>query len=423
GRPTSSLRGKIMAEQRLDIDFVRAQFPPLQDGWVFVENAGGTYVPQQVLDRVQHYMSTTQVQPNWGFASSQAATEQIKHGKQLMAEFINAYADEIVLGPSTTMNIFLLTQAIRGWFQPGDEIIVSEQDHEANIGAWRRLAEFGLVIKEWPVDRATGALVYEALDGLLSDKTRLVTFTHCSNVCSIVHDVPALVKKIHAAGALVFIDGTAYAPHFPVDVKALECDFYVFSLYKVCGPHQSVLYGKREILKQARNQNHHFITDDNVAYKFLPGGPSHEFAAGCVGMADYFDALHAHHKLEPANSFHARLQRLYQLIAAHEAKLAAEVEAFLKSLPGVRIVGRLPSSDGRIAPVIAFYVPGRMSADIVASLNEQQIAIGNADFWAARLIKALGLTAEDGVVRIGLAHYNDDRDVERLLTALDRALG
>jgi selenocysteine lyase/cysteine desulfurase len=234
--------------------------------------------------------------------------------------------------------------------------------------------------------------------------------------------VPALVKKIHAVGALAFIDGTAFAPHFPVDVKALDCDFYVFSLYKVCGPHQSVLYGRREHLKKARNLNHHFIPDDNIAYKFLPGGPNHEFAAGCVGIADYFDALHAHHKLEPANSFHARLQRVYKLIMAHEARLAEKVESFLKSKPGVRIVGRKPSSDGRIAPVIAFHVPGKSSAEIAARLNASQIAIGNSDFWAARLIKALGLTAEDGVVRIGLAHYNDDRDVERLIAALDKAL-
>lgn len=406
----------------LDTAFVRDQFPPLADGWVFVENAGGTYVPRQVIDRTHEYMSQTQVQPNWNFASSKLATERITHGKHLMAEFINADHDEIVLGPSTTMHVYLMTQALRPQFKAGDEIIVTEQDHEANVGAWRRLEEFGLVIREWPVDRATGALQYDVLDKLLSPRTKLVAFTHCSNVASIVHDVPALVKKIHAVGALAFIDGTAFAPHFPVDVKALDCDFYVFSLYKVCGPHQSVLYGRREHLKKARNLNHHFIPDDNIAYKFLPGGPNHEFAAGCVGIADYFDALHAHHKLEPANSFHARLQRVYKLIMAHEARLAEKVESFLKSKPGVRIVGRKPSSDGRIAPVIAFHVPGKSSAEIAARLNASQIAIGNSDFWAARLIKALGLTAEDGVVRIGLAHYNDDRDVERLIAALDKAL-
>jgi selenocysteine lyase/cysteine desulfurase len=299
---------------------------------------------------------------------------------------------------------------------------VTEQDHEANVGAWRELAEFGLVIREWPVDRATGALMYDELDTLLSPHTKLVAFTHCSNVASIVHDVPMLVRKIHAAGALAFVDGTAYAPHFPVDVKALDCDFYVFSLYKVCGPHQSVLYGKRDHLKSARNLNHSFIPDDNIAYKFLPGGPNHELAAGCVGIADYFDALHAHHRLEPANSFHARLRRVYDLIMTHEARLAERVESFVKSKSDARIVGRKPSSDGRIAPVIAFHVPGKSSTEIVARLNAERIAIGHGDFWAARLIKALGLTAEDGAVRIGLAHYNDDADVERLLTALDRAL-
>lgn len=407
-----------MSEQNLDVDFVRTQFPPLKDGWVFVENAGGTYVPQQVIDRVQAYMSKTQVQPNWGFASSQAATEQIKHGKQLMAEFINADTDEIVLGPSTTMNIFLITQAIRGWFKPGDEIIVSEQDHEANIGAWRRLAEFGLVIKEWPVDRTTGALVYDALDGLLTDKTRLVTFTHCSNVCSIVHDVPALVRKIHAAGALVFIDGTAYAPHFPVDVKALDCDFYVCSLYKICGPHQSILYGKRDLLLKAANLNHHFIANDNFGYKLLPGGPNHEFSAGAVGIADYFDALYQRHFRSRENSFHARVTKVYGLIAEHEHKLAERLSDYLKTIPGIKFVGRVPSSDGRLAPVIAFSVAGRSSTEIVRELNKRQIAIGHGNFWAARLIKALGMTAEEGVIRIGLAHYNNDEDVDRLIAAL-----
>lgn len=406
----------------LDTAFVREQFPPLSDGWVFVENAGGTYVPRQVIDSTGAYMTQTQVQPNWYFASSKLATERVTRGKQLMAEFINADHDEIVLGPSTTMHVYLMAQALRQHFKPGDEIIVTEQDHEANVGAWRALAEFGLVIKEWQVDRTTGALQYDQLDTLLTPRTRLVAFTHCSNVASIVHDVPALVKKIHAVGALAFVDGTAYAPHFPIDVKALDCDFYVFSLYKVCGPHQSILYGKREHLKKARNLNHHFIPDENIAYKFLPGGPNHEHAAGCVGMADYFDALHAHHKLPPANSFHARLGQVYKLIEAHEAEQAARVEAHLRAKPGVRIIGRKPSSDGRLAPVIAFYVPGKKSADIVARLNEDQIAIGHSDFWAARLIKALGLTAEDGVVRIGLAHYNDAKDVDRLLTALDRAL-
>ncbi|MES1152741.1 MAG: aminotransferase class V-fold PLP-dependent enzyme, partial [Dongia sp.] len=307
----------------LDIDFVRAQFPPLKDGWVFLENAGGSYVPRQVIERVTEYMTDSQVQPNWGFASSERATERIKRGLQTAAEFINAETDEIFIGPSTTMNVFVMSQALAADWKRGDEIIVTEQDHEANVGAWRRLAAQGIVVREWPVDRTTGALIPDALERLLNERTRLVAFTHCSNVCSTVHDLPRLIRAIHKAGALAFIDGTAYAPHFPIDVKALDVDFYVFSLYKVCGPHQSVLYGKRALLEQAVAQNHFFLGDESITYKFLPGGPNHEHAAGTVGTADYFDALYRAHFKQPENAFHTRVARVYEVIGAHEAALAA----------------------------------------------------------------------------------------------------
>ena len=406
----------------LDIDFVRKQFPPLKDGWVFLENAGGSYVPKHVIDRTVEYMSDSQVQPNWEFASSVRATDRIKRGLQTVAEFINAEPNEVFLGPSTTLNVFVMSQALAASFKPGDEIIVTEQDHEANVGAWRRLEALGMVIKEWPVDRMTGALVPDALDGLLSERTKLVAMTHCSNVCSIVHDLPALVKQIHAVGALAFIDGTAYAPHFPIDVKALDVDFYVFSLYKVCGPHQSVMYGKRALLERAAAQNHFFIGDESISYKFLPGGPNHELTAATVGTADYFDALYHAHFDQPENAFHSRLVRVYDLIGAHEAALAGRVEDFLRSKKNVRILGRVPSQDGRLAPVVGFWIPGRSSLEIAAKLHQHQIAIGNGDFWARRCITALGLTPDDGVVRVGIAHYNSGEDIDRLIAALDQVL-
>ena len=406
----------------LNVDFVREQFPPLKDGWVFLENAGGSYVPRQVIERVTEYMTDSQVQPNWGFASSERATERIKRGLQTAAEFINAEPDEVFIGPSTTMNVFVMSQALAADFKRGDEIIVTEQDHEANVGAWRRLAAQGLVIREWPVDRSTGALVPDALEQLLNDRTRLVAFTHCSNVCSTVHDLPRLIRAIHAAGAVAFVDGTAYAPHFPIDVKALDVDFYVFSLYKVCGPHQSVLYGKRALLERAAGLNHFFIGNESITYKFLPGGPSHEMTAATVGVGEYFDALYHAHFNQPENAFHTRLHQVYQLIGGHESQLAARVERFLRGRDGVRILGRVPSRDGRLAPVISFWVPGRKSAEIAASLQAQKIAIGNGDFWARRCVSAVGLNPDDGVVRVGIAHYNSDADIDRLLEALERAL-
>jgi cysteine desulfurase family protein (TIGR01976 family) len=406
----------------LNVDFVRAQFPPLLDDWVFLENAGGSYVPRQVIERVTEYMTDSQVQPNWDFASSQRATARIKSGLRTVAEFINAEPDEVFLGPSTTMNVFVMSQALLPWFKPGDEIVVSEQDHEANVGAWRRLESAGVVIREWPVDRTTGALVPGGLEPLLNARTRLVAFTHCSNVCSIVHDLPKLIPQIHAVGALAFIDGTAYAPHFPIDVKALDVDFYVFSLYKVCGPHQSVMFGKRPLLEKAQALNHFFIGNESITYKFLPGGPNHELAAATVGTGEYFDALYRAHFDRPENAFHTRLARVYELIGTHEAHLAQRVESYLRARPNVRILGRIPSTDGRLAPVIGFWVPGRSSAEIAAKLQSRKIAIGNGDFWARRTITALGLTPEDGVVRVGLAHYNSDADIDRLLTALDEVL-
>jgi cysteine desulfurase family protein (TIGR01976 family) len=406
----------------LNVEFVRAQFPPLKDGWVFLENAGGSYVPQQVIDRTREYMTDSQVQPNWEFAASVRGTERIKKGLLTAAELINAEPNEVFLGPSTTMNVYLMSHALGSWFKPGDEIIVTEQDHEANVGAWRHLAQSGLVIKEWPVDRMTGALIPDALDGLLTDRTKLVAFTHCSNVCSIVHDAPELIRKIHAVGALAFMDGTAYAPHFPIDVKALDVDFYVFSLYKVCGPHQSVMFGKRPLLERAANLNHFFIGDESISYKLLPGGPNHELTAATVGVGDYFEGLYREHFKQPENSFHSRLKRVYQLIGAHEARLADRVEKFLRGRENVRILGRVPSKDGRLAPVVGFWVPGHSSAAIVAKLQERKIAIGHGDFWARRCITAIGLTPEDGVVRAGIAHYNSDGDIDRLLEGLEAAL-
>ncbi len=406
----------------LNVDFVREQFPPLKDGWVFLENAGGSYVPRQVIERTTEYMTDSQVQPNWGFASSERATERIKRGLQTAAEFINAEIDEVFLGPSTTMNVFVMSQALAAGFKRGDEIIVTEQDHEANIGAWRRLEVQGLVIREWPVDRSTGILIPDALEGLLNERTKLVAFTHCSNVCSIVHDLPKLIRKIHGVGALAFVDGTAYAPHFPIDVKALDVDFYVFSLYKVCGPHQSVLYGRRQLLERAAALNHFFIGNESITYKFLPGGPSHEMTAATVGVGEYFDALYHKHFSAPENAFHTRLQQVYQLIGAHEAHLAARVEKFLRARSDVRILGRVPSRDGRLAPVIGFWIPGRKSGDIAGQLQKHQIAIGNGDFWARRCVSAVGLNPDDGVVRVGIAHYNNDADIDRLLEALERAL-
>lgn len=408
----------------LDLDFVRRQFRPLANGWTFLENAGGTYVPDSVVGRLSAYMQETQVQPAWTFGPSADAAERMRTGRRLMAELINAEPEELLVGPSTSMNIYLLAQALRPSWKAGDEIIVTNLDHEANNGAWRRLAEYGLVIREWQIDPVTGELPESGLEALLSDRTRLVAFSHCSNVVGWVNDVARLVRRVHAAGALACVDGVANAPHHTVDVKALDVDFYAFSIYKVFGPHQGLLYGKREHLLKARGQHHYFIGEDEIPLKLLPGGPNHEFSAALVGVADYFEALYAHHFKTPANSFHARTRAVFDLISAHEQATVEPLLAFLRERKGVRLIGRPTAADGRRAPTVSFAVEGRSSQEIAKALEERRIAVGWGDFYAKRCVEALGLLKDgrDGVVRISLAHYNTAEEVARTIAALDEVL-
>jgi cysteine desulfurase family protein (TIGR01976 family) len=408
----------------LDLDFVRRQFPPLANGWTFLENAGGTYVPASVIERLRAYMAETQVQPAWSFGPSADAAERIRTGRRLMAELINAEPDELIVGPSTSLNVYLLAQALRPLFRAGDEVIVTNLDHEANNGAWRRLAEHGIIVREWQIDPVSGELPEAGLDALLTDRTRLVCFSHCSNVVGWVNDVAGLVRKIHAAGAMACVDGVAHAPHHAVDVKALDVDFYAFSIYKVFGPHQGLLYGKREHLLKARGQNHFFIGESDIPLKLLPGGVNHELTASLVGVADYFDALYAHHFKTPANSFGARARAVFAMVAAHEAAIVEPLLEFLRDRPGVRLIGRTTAADGRRAPTVSFAVEGRSSEEIAGALESRRIAVGWGDFYARRCVEALGLLKDgkDGVVRIGLAHYNTGEEVSNTIAALDEII-
>ena len=186
----------MTGEPALDLDFVRRQFPGIDD-WAFFENAGGSLVPQTVIDRVRAYMTETQVQPGAGFPASALAAERHDEARRLMAAMINASPDEVIIGISTTMNMYVLAHALRPWFEPGDEIVVTDLDHEANSGAWRRLAEAGVVVREWRLDPDSAELEVAALQALLTERTKLVCFTHCSNITGSIHDVAAITRLVH----------------------------------------------------------------------------------------------------------------------------------------------------------------------------------------------------------------------------------
>ncbi|HCS71660.1 MAG TPA: cysteine desulfurase [Rhodospirillaceae bacterium] len=406
----------------LDLPFVRAQFPDtcFNDGWAFFENAGGSYVPNAVIDRMTAYMRGSQVQPQAPYPKSQLAGQRMADGHARMAEMIGATADEVVIGPSTSMNVYVLAQALRPLWKAGDEVIVAVANHEANSSPWRRLSEFGIVVKEWPVDAETGALRLDLLEDLLTERTRLVAFPHVSNITGDINDVPAITRQVHAAGAMVCVDAVAYAPHRAVDVKAWDVDFYLFSFYKIMGPHIGLLYGKRERLLEARGQGHLFFAEDDIQHKLNPAGPNHETIAALAGIADYFEALAAHHFDAPANTLHARTAQVFGLVAAHEQRLAERFLDAALNIPGLRLLGRRTADAALRAPTFSFTVEGKSSAEIVAALTAQQIACWNGDFYAPRLLEAVDITdTTDGVVRTSMTHYNTVEEVERLVAALD----
>lgn len=400
----------------LDVEFVRDQFPGL-DEWAFFENAGGTLVPRAVIDRVTQYMTKTQVQPGAAFASSALAAERIAQSQRRMAELINASPEEVIIGPSTTMNIYVLCHALRPWFKAGDEVIVTDLDHEANNGAWRRLKEVGVVIKEWKIDPARCELVVDRLEHLLSEQTKLVCFTHCSNITGSIHDVKAITRIVHDAGAMACVDAVAYAPHRHLDVRELDVDFYVCSFYKLYGPHLGMLYAKREHLLRAEAQNHFFIKDIPLA--FNPGGPNHELTAALSGIVDYFDAVHAHHFVGSNAELHERVQQVFSLVAEHEEALASRFVDFLSSKPKMRMIGRPTGDKAQRVPTFSFVVEGRDSEEFPAYLVNHKIGIRSGDFYARRCIDALGLASQNGVIRASMVHYNTLDEVDRLIRHLD----
>ncbi|MDA9632556.1 aminotransferase class V-fold PLP-dependent enzyme, partial [Pelagibacteraceae bacterium] len=287
-----------ISNTKLDLDFVRAQFPafkdPLCKDWSFFENAGGSYVPKQVIDRLNNFMISTKVQPYAEYPMSKIAGDNMDEAINLFAEMINANNKEIIIGGSTSVNLYVLSNALKYSIKPGDEVIVTNQDHEANISPWRRLSEVGANIKEWKINPETAELDIETFESLLTDKTKIVAVTHCSNIVGTVNNLKKISELAHKKNAIVIGDGVSFAPHGFPDVKELGVDFYTFSLYKTYGPHLALLYGRENLLKKLPNQNHQFL-EGNYPYTINPGGPNHEELVSLIGIYEYMMGLYKHH--------------------------------------------------------------------------------------------------------------------------------
>lgn len=405
-----------------DLEFVRQQFPafgePSLEGFAHFENAGGSYACRQVIDRLDRFYRETKVQPYYAFEPSRRGGELMDGAKQRMAAWLNVGADEVHFGPSTSANSYVLAQALRQQLEPGDEVIVTNQDHEANVGAWRRLADSGITVREWRVDPETGELDPADLDALLGERTRAVAFTHCSNVVASINPVRALCDRVHAAGAIAIVDGVSFAPHGLPDIPALGADIYFFSLYKVYGPHLGVMYLRRELNQDLPYQGH-FFNEGLPGYRFTPAGPDHAQIAAANGVVDYLEAVYAHHsdvEAKPAEQATA----LRRLLRERETELLQPLLDFLSGHERTRLIGKLQAEDR--APTVAFSSNARSSHEIAEKLAKMNIGVGAGDFYAYRVVKALGYDMDDGVVRASFVHYTSPEEIQRLTEALDTFL-
>jgi len=400
----------------MDIKFVREQFPALERDFIFMDNAGGSQVLKQVASRITDYLLNSNVQLGASYAVSKEAGKRLENTTAQVAQLVNASrAEEIVIGSSTTMLLRILSLSISKNWEQGDEIIVTNTDHEANVSPWTDLEKNGFKIKIWKVNPETLELDTNDLKQLLTKRTKLVAVTHASNVLGTINPVKEYAKIVHSAGALICVDGVAYAPHRKVDVQELDVDFYTFSWYKTYGPHLAMMYGKHELLRELASINHYFIGKDTVPYKLQPGNFNFELTYGVSGIIDYYAQLHDHHFDIKELPLDQKLTRAYELIAIHEEKLAASLLDYLNSVSEIKIIGSQSPAAAQRVPTISFVHENFLSNEIVEKVDPHHIGIRFGDFYAKKLIQDLDIEDKNGVVRVSLVHYNTQEEVDKLI--------
>lgn len=404
----------------MDIKYVREQFPALSRDFIFMDNAGGSQVLKKVAERISGYLLYHNVQLGASYKVSAEAGRKLKYATSRIAELLNTSKDEeVVIGSSTTMLLRILSLTISKQWEKGDEIIVTDTDHEANVSPWMDLRDHGFRVKTWKVNKETLELDIEDLKELMTDKTRLVAVTHASNILGTINPIKEIAEIVHKAGALICVDGVAYAPHRKVDVKELDADFYTFSWYKTYGPHLAVMYGKYEELLKLDSFNHYFIGKDSVPYKLQPGNFNFELTYSTLGIIEYYDEMYRHHFDNTQENYTERLSKTFEIISKHEEELAGLLLDYLTSIPEIRIIGNPDASAALRVPTISFVHSRFKSDEIVEKVDEHGIGIRFGDFYAKKLIETLDLEEKNGVVRVSLVHYNTPEEVRKLIKVFE----
>ncbi len=410
---------------------IRAQFPSLSvvDGKqprIYLDNPGGTQVSNRVIERMTQYLINSNANDGGKFRTSVDSDALLAEAHQAMAALLNApSAAEIIFGNNMTSLTFAISRSLAHMFQPGDEILLTRMDHEANISPWLQIAsEGGLNIKWLDFSPETYRYEMETLPELLSDRTKLVAVNYASNALGTINDVKTITAQAHSVGALVYVDAVHYLPHGCTDVQDIGCDFLVCSPYKFCGPHQGVLWGKAELLEQLQSYN------VRPAMKYLPtkfetGTQNHEGQVGSLGAVEHLVwigktmAEEYHSQYAQYNESTKYIYSAMTAIKDYEEQLSLRLVSGLQAIKGIKVRGiTQPEQMRDRVPTVCFTHQGYDSEEIAALLAEKNIFVWSGDFYALEIVKRLGLDNGSGLVRVGAAHYNTIEEIDIFLQTL-----
>jgi cysteine desulfurase family protein (TIGR01976 family) len=411
----------------LDLIWVRSQFPSLSQAVngqpaIFMDGPGGTQVPQRVITAIADYLASFNANTCGAYATSRRTDAVIADARAAMADFLGCDKDEVVFGPNMTTLTFAISRSLGRELGPGDEILLTHLDHDANVSPWRALEERGVTIRFVDINEYDCTLNLADLEQKISTRTRVVAVGYASNAVGTINNVQEIIRLAHKKGALTYIDAVHYAPHGPIDVRALDCDFLACSTYKFFGPHMGVLYGKREHLQ--RLQPYKVRANTNaVPNRWEWGTLNHECIAGIAACVEYLADLGRRVDSSVATRRTAVLAA-YGAIQQHEGRLAQTMLEGLLEIPGLKLYGIAdPAKLESRCPTFAVRIANHTPLELATSLGERGIFTWDGNYYALNLTERLDVEKDGGFLRIGLAHYNTAEEVTRLLSALREISG
>jgi cysteine desulfurase family protein (TIGR01976 family) len=399
----------------LPVAEIRKQFPALErvhNGYpvAYFDGPGGTQVPRYVVEQMNDYLYHHNANTHWAYPTSAETDAAIEHAREVCAEFLNASPDEIVFGANMTTLTFHLSRALSLNYSAGDEIVVTELDHHANIDPWRRLAvERGVTIRTVRLDTETSQLNYEDLEQFIGPKTRVVAIGAASNALGTINNLERVIELAHSASALVFVDAVHYAPHALIDVQKLNCDFLGMSAYKFYGPHVGILWARGSLLREIDFPKL-VPAPDYIPENAETGTQNQEGMVGAAAAVDFLASIGGEATRRES------LRTAFAAMHARNAQLFTRLWRGLSSMPGVTVYG--PPPDAARTPTVAFTIEGRTSTEAARLLAEKGLFLSHGDFYAATVVNRFGLEPE-GFIRAGCACYTTEEEIDRLLNGVD----